>query len=159
MVIFGEMDYERIVKENIDFVYRAALCYCKNQRDAEDVVQNAFLKLLQREVEFEDGEHARKWLVRVAVNECKNIWKSYWHRNVISLDALAYEGAAKGTEVQKELLQAVMELPPKYRIVVHLYYYEGYQVREIARMLRLSQSNVQIRLMRGREKLRDYLEK
>lgn len=151
------MDYEEIVRENIDFVYRAALCCCKNQRDAEDVVQNTFLKLLQNEQEFEDPEHIRRWLVRVAVNECKNLWKSYWKRNVISLETMEYEQEAERTEEQRELLQAVMALSPKYRIVVHLYYYEGYRVREIASMLHLSESNVQIRLMRARKKLREIL--
>lgn len=152
------MDYEKIVAENIDFVYRVSLCYCKNQRDAEDVVQNTFLKLIQSKQEFTDDEHIRKWLVRVAVNECKNMWKSYWNRNVISLDTLEYEQEETRTEEQQELLQAVMELAPKYRIVVHLYYYEGYHVKEIADMLHLSESNVQIRLMRARKKLKDLLE-
>lgn len=153
----GKMDYERLVEENIDFVYRAALCYCKNPSDAEDIVQNTFLKLLQSKQEFQDAEHIRKWLVRVAINECKNMWKSYWNRKVVSLDALEYEGKTKQTAEQRELLQAVMGLSPKYRIVVHLYYYEGYHVREIADMLHLSESNVQIRLMRARKKLKEYL--
>lgn len=151
------MDYEKIVEENINFVYRAAVCYCKNTRDAEDIVQNTFLKLLQSGQEFQDKEHTRKWLVRVAVNECKNMWKSYWNRNVISLETLEYEKEAVRTDEQKELLQAVMGLPPKYRIVIHLYYYEGYHVKEIADMLHLSESNVQIRLMRARKKLKEYL--
>lgn len=151
------MDYERIVEENIDFVYRAAVCYCKNIRDAEDIVQNTFLKLLQSEQEFQDKEHLRKWLVRVAVNECKNMWKSYWNKNVISLETLEYEKEAKCTDEQRELLQAVMGLAPKYRIVIHLYYYEGYHVKEIAEMLHISESNVQIRLMRARKKLKEYL--
>ncbi|MDE6851155.1 MAG: RNA polymerase sigma factor [Lachnospiraceae bacterium] len=151
------MDYERIVTENIDIVYRTTLCYCKNQRDAEDVVQNTFLKLIQSEQEFADEEHVRKWLIRVAVNECKNIWKSYWNRNVISLDTLEYEQGTTRTEEERDLLQAVMALPPKYRIVVHLYYYEGYHVKEIADILHLSESNVQIRLMRARKKLKELL--
>lgn len=151
------MDYDKIVEENINFVYRAAVCYCKNTRDAEDIVQNTFLKLLQSGQEFQDKEHTRKWLVRVAVNECKNMWKSYWNRNVISLETLEYEKEAVQTDEQKELLQAVMGLPPKYRIVIHLYYYEGYHVKEIADMLHLSESNVQIRLMRARKKLKEYL--
>lgn len=153
------MDYEQIVSENIDFVYRAALCCCKNARDAEDIVQNAFLKLLQSGQDFPTQEDARKWLVRVAINECKNMWKSYWNRNVTFLDTAEsmYEQAADRTAEQSELLQAVMALPPKYRMVIHLYYYEGYHAREIAAMLHLSESNVQIRLMRARNKLKAFL--
>ena len=151
------MDYEKIVTENIDFVYRVALCYCKNQRDAEDVVQDTFLKLIQSKQEFADGEHIRKWLIRVAVNECKNIWKSYWKRNVISLDKLEYEHESAGTEEQQELLQAVMSLSPKYRIVVHLYYYEGYSVAEIAGITGKREGTIKSHLSRARALLRDKL--
>jgi len=68
------MDYETIVTRNIDIVYRTALSYCKNTYDAEDIVQNTFAKLLQSDMDFQDDEHIRKWLIRVAVNECKNKW-------------------------------------------------------------------------------------
>ncbi len=116
------MDYERIVEENIDFVYRTAVCYCKNIKDAEDIVQNTFLKLLQSGQKFQDKEHIRRWLIRVAINECKNMWKFYWNRNVISIETLEYKQEMERTDEQRELLQAVMDLSPKYRIVIHLYY-------------------------------------
>jgi len=150
------MDYETIVTRNIDIVYRTALSYCKNTYDAEDIVQNTFAKLLQSDMDFQDDEHIRKWLIRVAVNECKNMWKSFWRKNISSIDDLDYEPAANAPE-QKELLEEVFKLPPKYRVVIHLYYYEGYNVKEIAEMLNLSQSNVQIRLMRARNKLKEQL--
>jgi len=107
-------------------------------------------------MDFQDDEHIRKWLIRVAVNECKNMWKSFWRKNISSIDDLDYEPAANAPE-QKELLEEVFKLPPKYRVVIHLYYYEGYNVKEIAEMLNLSQSNVQIRLMRARNKLKEQL--
>lgn len=151
-----DMNYETIVKQNIDFVYRTALCYCKNTHDAEDIVQNTFVKLLQTDMEFQDEEHIRRWLIRVAINECKNMWKSFWRKNITSIDELNCEPAYQMKE-QKELLDMVLKLPPQYRIVMHLYYYEGYHVREIAEALHISESNVQIRLMRARNKLKEYM--
>ncbi len=150
------MDYEAIVNQNLDAVYRTALSYCKNTYDAEDVVQNTFAKLLQADVAFEDDRHIRRWLIRVAVNECKNMWKSFWRKNVCSIEELCYE-PEDVTPQQKELLEEVLRLPPKYRIVIHLYYYEGYHVKEIAEMLKMSESNVQIRLMRARKKLKEQI--
>lgn len=150
------MDYEAIVNQNLDVVYRTALSYCKNTYDAEDIVQNTFTKLLQTDVQFEDSEHIRRWLIRVTINECRNMWKSFWKKNISSLDEFCYEPESV-TPQQRELLEEVLRLPPKYRIVIHLYYYEGYHVREIADMLQLSESNVQIRLMRARKKLKEQI--
>lgn len=83
--------FNAIADKYIDVVYRASLSYCKNKSDAEDVVQNTFMKLLKTETEFVDDEHIRKWLVKVAVNECKNILKSFWNRNITSFDELDKE--------------------------------------------------------------------
>lgn len=150
-------EYIRIAEKYTDTVYRAALSYCKNKTDAEDAVQNAFVKLLRTDTQFSDEEHVRKWLIRVTVNECKNVWKSFWHRNIISFDELEKE--PEYTEPDKqEILSEIMKLPAKYSIVIHLYYYEGYSVKEIAQILSISESNVQIRLMRARNKLKEMLE-
>ena len=150
-------EYIRIAEKYTDTVYRAALSYCKNKTDAEDAVQNAFVKLLRTDTQFSDEEHIRKWLIRVTVNECKNVWKSFWHRNIISFDELEKE--PEYTEPDKqEILSEIMKLPAKYSIVIHLYYYEGYSVKEIAQILSISESNVQIRLMRARNKLKEMLE-
>lgn len=154
---YNRMDYETVVNQNIDIVYRTALSYCKNTYDAEEVVQNTFAKFLQTDTTFQDETHIRKWLVRVAVNECKNMWKSFWRKNVSSIDDLNFEPEYKEKE-SKKLLDEVFKLPPKYRIVIHLYYYEGYSVKEIASLLNISISNVQIRLMRARNKLKNQIE-
>lgn len=150
------MDYEAIVNENMDVVYRTALSCCENKQDAEDIVQNTFIKFLQSDTEFTDPNHIRRWLIKVAVNECKNMWRSFWHKNVRSLEDLDYEPEDVTTD-RRALLEEVMKLPPRYRIVIHLYYYEGYNVREIAEIVHISESNVQIRLMRARNKLKEQL--
>ncbi len=150
-------EFNRIAEQYTDIVYRAALSYCKNKNDAEDAVQNTFLKLLRTDVEFNDEEHIRRWLIRAAVNECKNIWKSFWRRNVTSFDELEKEPEYIESD-KRELFNEVMKLPQKYSIVIHLYYYEGYSVKEIAQVVGISESNVQTRLMRARNKLKRQLQ-
>lgn len=149
--------FNAIANEYIDVVYRVSLSYCKNKSDAEDVVQNTFIKLLKTDTEFVDDEHIRNWLVKVAVNECKNISKSFWYRNITSFDELEKEPEYTQSD-EKELFEEVMKLPKKYSVVLHLYYYEGYSVKEIAQILEISESNVQTRLMRARNKLKENLQ-
>lgn len=149
--------FNAIADKYIDVVYRVSLSYCKNKSDAEDIVQNTFLKLLKTDTKFVDDEHIRKWLVKVAVNECKNISKSFWYRNITSFDELDKEPEYTQSD-EKELFEEVMKLPKKYSVVLHLYYYEGYNVKEIAQTLEISESNVQTRLMRARNKLQENLQ-
>lgn len=151
-------DYHRIVDRYLEDVYRTVLSCCKNKENAEDAVQNAFLKLLKaKDTEFTDEEHIKRWLIRVALNECKNIWKSFWQRNKISFDDLDTEPFYRD-ETHEELLHTLSKLSQNYRAVIHLYYYEGYSVREIAEILRISESNVQVRLKRARDKIKVLLE-
>lgn len=152
------MDYEEAVQKNLDIVYRAALACCKNPSDAEDVVQSTFEKLLRSDTVFTDDNHLRRWLVRVAVNEGRNLWKSFWRRNVSSLEELSLEPAAPEGR-QPVLLEEVLALSVEYRTVLHLYYYEDCSTREIARLLHLTEANVRTRLKRGRDRLRQQLEK
>ena len=84
-------EYERLASAYLDTIYRVAVNGCKNHADAEDVVQNTFMKLLEKENRFEDDNHARKWLIRVAVNECNSLWRSPWKRHTTSLDELGQE--------------------------------------------------------------------
>lgn len=150
------VEFNRIARKYTDIVYRATLSYCKNKSDAEDAVQNTFLKLLKTDTQFENDEHIRKWLIRSAINECKNIWKSFWHRNVTSIDELKEELSVIESDKQ-ELFSEVMKLPTKYSAVLHLYYYENYNCKEIADILNISESGVQSRLMRARNILKENL--
>lgn len=150
-------EYLRITEKYIDTAFKAALSYCKNKADAEDAVQNVFLKLLQTDTEFTDDKHIKHWLIRAVVNECKNNWKSFWHRNKVSFDELdtepSYSESGSG-----EVFAVIMKLPNNYSTVLHLYYYEGFSVKEVAQILGISESNVQNRLMRARNKLKKLLE-
>ena len=160
--------FESVAEKYLDSVYRAAVNYCKNTDDAADAVQNAFFKLMTTNTVFEDDEHIHRWLIRVAVNECKGFWRSFWHRNVISLDALHEENENDPVFCQQDnhetvsaakIWDAVTALPSKYSIVLHLHYHEGYTVEGIAEILGLTPSNVLVRLHRGREKLKTEFEK
>ncbi len=149
-------EYMQIVHEYLDTVYRVALSSSKNPHDAEDIVQSTFLKLLEGNREFRDEEHIRRWLIRVTINEAKSLWRSFWRKKVISLEETLEE--PKFFEPEKsELFWAVQKLPPRYREVTYLYYYEEYSIKEIAKLLRISETAIQTRLMRAREKLRQQL--
>ena len=150
------MDYERIVDENIDAVYRLALSYCRNKADAEDVVQNTFARLLETKTDFQDQGHVKRWLMRVAINESKNLLKSFWKKNVSSIEVLKTEPEGRMQE-NIDFIDQIYKLPPKYRVVIHLYYFEGYRVQEIADILNISKSNVQVRLLRARNRLKDQM--
>ncbi|MDE7184190.1 MAG: sigma-70 family RNA polymerase sigma factor [Lachnospiraceae bacterium] len=137
-------------------LFAAAFNICKNAQDAEDAVQDTFVQYYTSKKEFESEQHIRAWLLRVAVNKAKNITRTFWRRNKLSIEdyieTLVFE-----TPEAETLFETVMRLPEKYRIVLHLYYYEEYTVREIAEILKLSESNVKIRLSRGRAMLKEIL--
>ena len=149
-------EYERLASAYLDCIYKVALNGCKNYSDAEDVVQNTFIKLLEKEDIFEDDDHARKWLIRVAVNECNSFWRSPWKRHTTSIEELKQEPVFSSPE-KSDLYYAVRELPVKYRQIVHLYYFEDYSTKEIAQIMRLSETAVQTRLLRARQKLKEKL--
>lgn len=137
-------------------LFAAAFNVCRNAQDAEDVVQDTFVQYYTTKKEFESEQHIRAWLMRVAVNKAKNINRTFWRRNKISIEEYM-ETLVFETPAAETLFETVMQLPDKYRIVIHLYYYEEYAVREIAQILKLSESNVKIRLSRGRAMLKETL--
>ena len=149
-------EYERIVALYADVVYRVALSYAKSKEDAEDVLQNVFLKLLTKPVDFQDEEHIRKWLIRVAVNECNSLWASFWRRNVDYFNQME-EGVSFSNEDYSDLYDAIKVLPAKLRIVIHLFYYEGYRTKEISGLLHIREATVRSRLTRARKLLKNQL--
>lgn len=142
-----------------DMVYRLSLSQLGNVQDAEDAVQEVFLRLYRQE-RPPVGDSLRYWLIRVTVNYCRDILRSPWRKRRISLTELAEPQAGPVFDriEQRELFDAVIALPEKYRTVLHLYYYEELSVREISELLKLSQSAVTTRLTRAREKLKEKLE-
>lgn len=153
-------EYLRAADQYIDMVYRIALSGCKNTYDADDVVQNTFFKLLRCKKNFESDEHIRNWLIRVAVNECNSIWSSSWRKKNVSLDdsfESAYNEPAFSQEGDGRLYEILMELEPKYRQPLYLYYYEELSIKEVAAILKISETAVSTRLQRARQKIKEKL--
>ena len=147
--------FEEAVEQYGDTVFRLAYSYLKNRADAEDVMQEALLKLYLARKPFQSPEHRRHWVLRVAVNECKKLLRSPWRRRTGPLEEA--DEPVFDTPAQSELFQQVMALPPKYRAAVYLYYYEGYPVKEVAALCGLKESTAQTRLQRARERLKKEL--
>ena len=130
----------------------------KSEADAEDCTEDVFVKVLTGDFSFEDETHERKWLTVTAINLCKDRLKSYSRKNVSSIDDEDFpEIAAPEKEDQSEVLEAVINLPPKLKDVIWLYYYEGYATNEIAKMLGSPPSTIRNRLKEAREKLKNLL--
>lgn len=150
------ISYEQIVRENIDTIYRIAISYTKAPADADDIVQQTFMKLLTKKVLFTDKEHIKRWLIRVCVNECNSFFSSFWRKKVESIDAMDTEPEFTMQE-NRELYEAIKALPSKCRVVIYLFYYEGYSSREIADILHIKEATVRTRLARARKMLRTEL--
>lgn len=144
-----------LARRYIDTVYRVAFNYIKSPADADDITQNVFLKLLQTPKPFESDDHVKNWLIRVTINECKNLVRSKsWKEE--PLDAYAAKLAFESPE-RSELFYAVMELPARYRLPIYLFYYEEYSTQEIAEILKVPKSTVCTQLRRGRDLLREAM--
>lgn len=137
-------------------LFIAAFHICQNAEDAEDVVQETFIQYYTTNKQFDSEQHIRAWLLRVAINKAKNVNHTFWRRHKIPLEEYM-ETLTFETPESEELFESVMKLPEKYRIVIHLFYYEDYSIREIAEILQLSESNVKVRLSRGRTLLKQVL--
>lgn len=148
-------DAEFINKANQykDTIYRIAFNYFKNPHDAEDTVQEVLLKLYTSKNNFESDQHTRHWIIRVTVNHCKNILRMPWRRRRVALDEIKEYGIFD-TSSDNDLLVDVMQLPDKYRIIIYLFYYEDYSTKEIAEILKISETAVTTRLSRGRKQLK-----
>ncbi len=135
-------------------VYRLAMVYLGRHADAEDVTQEAFVKLLYKAPPFADAGHEKRWLLRVTANLCKDQLRGFWRKRAVALE----EEYPIHDPESFGVADAIVRLPEKYKAVLHLHYYEGYSVAEIGKILKLSQSAVKMRLSRGRELLRLEME-
>ena len=151
------LETQALAEQYRDRLFAAAFQVCGNAADAEDAAQEALLRYHLSDKEFENQEHIRAWLLRVAVNWAKNISRSFWRRNTLPLEEYM-ETLTFDCQESREIFREVMALPEKYRLVIHLYYYEDYCVEEIGRILGIRVSNVKVRLSRGRQMLKATLQ-
>lgn len=146
--------FKNAYERNAETLYRICLIYLKNQHDAEEAVSDTFIKLMENKPSFEDTFHQKAWLSKVAVNICKNMKKAAWFSKVVhNEEVLMYMQTVEEASIMEE----VMSLPPDYRVIIYMYYYEGYKVSEISNMLNMKESTVLSRLARGRKKLKGIL--
>jgi len=142
-----------IVLRNENKLYRTAIAITGNKSDAEDIVQDAFVKLLDKKPDFESQDHETAWLMRVTINLCKNHLKSYWRKKTVPI----LESYPAKSEEDKQIIEIISSLPVKYRTVIHLYYYEGYSTKEIAEITNQKESTVREQMTRARRKLKDFI--
>ena len=146
---------EYLANTYADAILRLSYTYLKNTHDAQDVCQTVFVRLLAEPRDFESPDHERVYILRMAVNACKDILKSPWRRRTCDLEACMEVPAPEAED--GSVLAAVNRLPSHYRAVIYLYYYEGYQAAEIGHILGVPTATVHTRLARGRAKLKDLL--
>lgn len=155
-MIFSREDNQESVEEIFNrfgsLLYRNSIIILRNTQDAEDIVQDTLLKYMEHKKEFRDDEHKKAWLLRVNINLCKNKLRYNRFHAYVPLEQLEipYE-----TNDEKEIMEAVLNLPHQYKEVILLHYVEGYQVNEISEIMKLTESAVKKRLQRAREKLAD----
>ena len=146
---------EKIIDKYSDMLIRITFIQMKNMSDAEDVSQDVFLKLIEKPRHFESEEHEKAWLIRVAINLCKDRKKTAWLRKNKAM--LLQDNICNITEEKSDILEAIMDLPTKYRSIVLLFYYEGYSIKEISNLVDVKESTVASQLHRARELLKTKL--
>ena len=156
-----ELRWDDLVEEYQTMLYRIAFSNMKNRADAEDVVQEAFLRYMKDEKPILNREHEKAWLIRTTIHICMDILKSSWHRRTVALDeSLTAETRSVWLPYQikdDRTLEAVLQLPVHYRNPIYLFYYEDYSIQEIAGVLNEKEGTIKTRLRRGREEVKKIL--
>ncbi len=145
-------DIEDVFDKFGNMLYRISVVMLKNSHDAEDAVQDTMIRYMEITKEFADQEHLKAWLIRININICKNKLRFYRYHPNIEIDEL------RSHYIENEdmlLMEELMKLPEKYKEVLLLFYVEGYKIREISGMLKITESTVKKRLERGRKKLNE----
>lgn len=149
-------DASRAVEEYGNSLYRLCAVMLKNREDAQDAVQECFLRYITKSSDFNDYEHEKAWLIRVSTNVCKDMLRRRKHESFLSLDEI--RNLSK-SEDNAQILGLLVSVDEKYRIIIHLHYVEGYSTDEISSMLGITSAAVRKRLQRGRDMLRELYEK
>ncbi|HEX3026729.1 MAG TPA: sigma-70 family RNA polymerase sigma factor [Clostridia bacterium] len=152
---FGTNDVViKALQKHSDMVRRICFMYLRNHTDVEDVFQEVFLKLLQSEIAFENDEHIKAWLCRVTINKCKDVCKSFFKKNICSIEDMELSFEDKK---ENDVMAAVLSLPSKYKDVIYLFYYEEYTVPQMAKLLHQKENSIYSNLHRARKLLRQKL--
>lgn len=152
----SEQEANRAIERYADTVRRICMIHLKNHADTEDIFQNVFLKYVLSTAVFENEEHEKAWFIRVTINACRDLLKSFSRSRTVSLDTLL-DQPAELTQQDHTVLEAVLALPPKYRDVVYLHYYEGYTAPQIGQILKKNVNTIYTLLTRAKQALRETL--
>lgn len=153
----SEQEVNRAIEKYADMVRRLCLIHLQNSADTEDIFQTVFLKYVLRSMPFESEEHEKAWLIRVTINACRDLRRSFFKSRTVSLDDLV-EIPAPMTQSHREVLEAVLSLPRKYKDVVYLHYYEGYTAAEIGEILGKNVNTIYTLMTRSKKLLKEKLE-
>ncbi len=146
-------EYDEIYFAYADLLYRLALSHLKNSHDAEDAVQEAFIAYFHHNGSFTDENHRKAWLVRVLLNKCTDHIRKLSKIKTVDID----DNITAKTDGENDVYDMIMALDEKYKTPILLYYFEGFNIKEISSILKLTESGVKMRLKRGREILKTAL--
>ncbi|MBQ3602761.1 MAG: sigma-70 family RNA polymerase sigma factor [Clostridia bacterium] len=147
---------EYAVEKYSDLLFRICCSILMNQADAEDAVQETFMRYMTKAPLFRDSDHEKAWLIKVATNICKNMVRFKMRHDFVNLEELKNIGVNND---DRDILETIMRLPPKYKIVLDLYYIEGYKANEISSIINVSPAAVRKRLQYGRKLLKHEFER
>lgn len=143
------MDLEAAVRKHSEMLYRICIVILGSEQDTQDAIQETFCKYLEKKPKFVDGEHEKAWLIKVATNHCRDIQRFRFRHPKVPIEELA--GILVSRQEDREAVRELLQMPPKQRAVMVLHYVEGYQVKEIAGILGITEHAVKKRLQRGRD--------
>ena len=156
IIMRSEQEVDRAIERYSDTIRRLCMLHLKNYADTEDIFQTVFLKYVLSSVSFENQEHEKAWFIRVTINACKDLLKSFFRSRTISLDEVMEQPAELSPDY-REILEAVLSLPQKYRDVVYLHYFEDYTAPQISRILGKNVNTIYTLLTRSKQILREKL--
>ena len=152
----SEQEVNRAIEQYSDMIRRLCMIHLKNYADTEDIFQTVFLKYVLSSVSFESKEHEKAWFIRVTINACKDLLKSFFRSRTVSLDEIMEQPSEISTD-DREVLEAVLSLPQKYKDVVYLHYYEDYTAPQISRILGKNVNTIYTLITRSKRLLREKL--
>ena len=152
----SEQEINRAIEQYADTVRRLCMIHLKNYADTEDIFQTVFLKYALSSICFENTDHEKAWIIRVTINSCRDLLRNFFRSKTVPLDVLL-ESPAEVSEDHREVVEAVLSLPQKYREAIYLHYYEGYSAPEISKILKKNVNTVYTLLNRSKQMLREKL--
>lgn len=150
-------EFRGLYDRQISRVYRLALLLLGSVADAEDVAQTVFLKIWEKNPKFRDADHETAWVLTTTRNQCRDLQKSYYRKHRTAIEDAPEKAVSFVSDADNEIWQALQSLPEKYRVVLYLYYYEGYPVKELSILLSRRESTLQTQLATGRKLLKESL--